>query len=134
MMKTVLLAIGLTAGSAAVTQAAVFVTPPVPLDPTSELLVSVVNTCATPATFDIAVVNAMTGQVLRRKQGTLAIHRGTALPYSFGSSQTGANVYQKITVECQDGARATPLVAFAVRDLKSKVPRFVGGTLDGTGI
>ena len=134
MVKTTLLAIGLTAGSAALAYAAEFVTPPVPLDLSSELVLSVVNTCATPATFDIAVINAMTGQVLRHKQGTLAIHRGTALPYSFGSSQTGANVYEKITVECQDGARATPLVAFAVRDLQSKVPRFVGGTLDGTGI
>jgi hypothetical protein len=128
-----LLVTGLTALSTAATQAAVFFTPPFPLDSSSELLVSVVNTCATSATYVIDVKSAINGKVLRRKQGTLTIHRGTVLPWSIGASNP-LMIYQKITVECEDNAKARPMVTFEVRDLATKVPRFVGGSTEGTGI
>jgi hypothetical protein len=132
-MKAVLLSVGLSAVSAAASQAAVFFTPPFPLDKTSELVVNVVNTCATSATYDIVIKNAITGQNLRHRQGTLAVNRGTILPYSLGASNP-LMVYQKITVECRDNAKAKPMIGFAVRDLQTKMPRFTGGTDEGTGI
>ena len=105
-----------------------------PLDPTSAFLATAFNACKSPASYDIVIRNAISGKVLRRKQGTLAANRGTILPYSFGASQTGSMVYHNITWECRARAQARPLIGFAVRDLVTKVPRFQGQSQEGTGI
>jgi hypothetical protein len=81
-----------------------------------------VNICTTPADFDVVVRNAITGAVLRRSQGTLAPNRGRTLPFSFGVER---EVYQK-THGSAAAPRSSLLISFAVRDLETKVPRFVG--------
>jgi hypothetical protein len=115
-------------------QAAEFTSPPVPLDPTSELLIAVVNTCTTAADYNIAIRNAVTGAVVRQKQGTIAAQRGTTLPFSFGVEREFMMVYHKITWGCRSTAQPRPLMSYTVRDRETKVPRFVGTSMDGNDI
>ena len=124
-MKAILLATTVAVMSGAAAQGATFTSVPVPLDPSSELLVLMVNTCTTTADFNVEVRNAITGAVLRRSQGALAANRGTALPFSFGVER---EVYHKITWECRGTTQQSPLLSYTVRDLETKVPRLVATT------
>ena len=132
-VKLVLLATTLSLTSAAGAQAATYMTPPVALDTSSDILLTVVNTCTTRASYVITVKNAINGQTLRRKQGTLGVKRGAALSFSWGMPQL---VYQKITFNCLGEAKSNsrPLIGFAVRDRATRVPRYAGSSQEGTGI
>jgi hypothetical protein len=123
-VKPVLLANALSMTSAVGVQAATYMTAPVALDTSSDILLIVVNTCTARASYVIVVKNAINGQTLRRKQGTLGVKRGAVLSFSWGMPQL---VYQKITFNCLGTAKTKPLIVVTVRDLATKVPRFLGG-------
>jgi hypothetical protein len=114
-----------------------FVAGPLPVDRTSEVLVGVVNTCATPARYGIVLKNSADGSVLRKKGGTVAAQRGVLLAWQPDAVDLDL-VVATVAVSCEAGAQRTepppPLIGFTVRDRVTKVPRFQGTSHEGTGI
>jgi hypothetical protein len=91
----------------------------------SEVLVGIVNRCATPMTYNVVIQKGTTGAVLARSRGTLDPDHGTALPYSFGATQTGSFVRAIVKWECPDPVVTRPLISVALRDKETKVPLFM---------
>jgi hypothetical protein len=115
-----------------------FVVGPLPVDFTSELLVGIVNTCATPADVRVVVKNAATGAVLGRRSLTIASKRGAFHTYHSETLSLDL-VVANLVVTCQDAtaqraAQPRPLIGVTVRDWETKVPRFHGSQTEGTGI
>lgn len=134
-MKSIPIAIALATMSAAAAAApnTSFVSAPLPVDKTSELVVAVVNTCATAAVFKVSIKDGASGAVLASKQGTVAAKRGVVLTYHSGSIDRDL-VVAGVGIACQTAARPVPLISFTVRDWQTKVPRFAGDSQEGTGI
>jgi hypothetical protein len=115
-----------------------FVAGPLPVDITSELVVSVVNTCATSADVRIVIKNAANGAVLGRKHVTIPGKRGAFRTYHSDTLSLEL-IVANIVVTCQDAtaqraAPPRPLIGVTVRDWETKVPRFIGTSHEGTGI
>jgi hypothetical protein len=114
-----------------------FVAGPLPVDATSELLVGVVNICASEANYRIILKDAADGAVLRRKDGTVAAKRGVALAWRPEVNLDLVVATVAVSCEADAGLRAEPprpLIGFTVRDRVTKVPRFYGSQTEGTGI
>jgi hypothetical protein len=128
---------GLALAGPAPAAAAQFVAGPLPVDATSELLVGVVNTCASEASYRIVLKNAVDDSVLRRRGGSVAAKRGVAFAWR---PEGNLNlVVATVSVNCETGAEQRaepppPLIGFTVRDRVTKVPRFYGSQTEGTGI
>jgi hypothetical protein len=71
--------LALTAGSASA--ASLEASRPLPLDTSSELVVGVVNTCATAADVRIVIKSTVDGSVLRVRRFAVAAKRGAFLSY-----------------------------------------------------
>ena len=117
------------------------ISPALPLDTRSELVVGLVNTCATSADVHVVIKDAATNTVLRRAHRTIAAKRGTVLTYHSGSVRydlvvvTGKVTCQAATL--QRPARFPLLISITVRDWETKVPRFgcfIGDTMEGNCI
>ena len=96
-----------------------------PFHKRSEMVVGIVSRCTKPATYNLAITNAINGEVLYRTQGRIAAGRGVALPYSFGASQTGSVLRVSAKWECPDPDPLKPLIGITVRDLTTKVPQYM---------
>jgi len=111
---------------------------PLPLDTSSELVVGVVNTCATAADVRIVIKSAADGSVLKHKRFTVAAKRGVALSYH--PDGLVDLVVADIVVACAAAAPAAravqprPLTGIVVRDWQTKAPRFLGTTVEGSDI
>jgi hypothetical protein len=110
---------------------------PLPLDPSSEFVVGVVNTCATAADVRIVIKDATDGSVLRGRRFTVAAKRGVFLTYH--SNASVALLVANIVVTCaasstQRAVQPRPLTGIVVRDWQTKAPRFIGDSMDGNNI
>jgi hypothetical protein len=136
--RSVLLAATLLTSAAAAQAAPMFeVSRPLPLDPSSEFVVGVVNTCATAADVRIVIKDATDGSVLRGRRFTVAAKRGAFLTYH--SNASVALLVANIVVTCaasstQRAVQPRPLTGIVVRDWQTKAPRFIGDTLEGNNI
>jgi hypothetical protein len=128
---------GLTMAGPTPAAAAQFVAGPLPVDATSELLVGVVNTCASEARYRIVLKDAADGSALRRKGGSVAAKRGVSLVWRPQADVNLIVATVSVTCEADAGLRAEPprpLIGFTVRDRVTKVPHYVGTSHEGTGI
>ena len=103
-------------------------TPPITIDASSEIVVSLVNPGAASVTYSIVFYDAVTGESLVTRQGTLAGLRGVTAALNQATARDAI-----VAIVSISGNRAQ-LTSFTVRDRITKVPRYTGTPADGTGI
>ncbi len=101
---------------------------PFPVDVTSEAAIAVVNACAVQTQYTVAVYDALTGETLLSKQGTVAGLRGKVEVLTPPVSRDA--LVAVVSTSC---AKA-PLASITIRDRVTKAPRFFDDMMEGSMI